>query len=677
MADFSRPELAISSPSGKKRRVLGEIQNTDHSFVKPMMINHGKKSLGVDHPRMDTISPKRKQSRPTGIPEPSSSSSSELVKVVSESNRRASQIPAPQVHTRKSDIHSKLASFKHRLDQGSKIIPDGKQEEGWNANESNQQNEDLSTRISLNQNLDNQAKDLQNRLYDLEQDNDDLRRLYKKLKHKILDIGAEIDILERKLRFKTDSTEKNLSNKRTLFEIDLQALKQKYDDEFNETKFQLEEEVKLSVEYKDELLSNEIESLKIEKERLQTALSDVKSEKQKRIKQENEALLKEVDDYLEVKTTQVENVASVYESRNNELETILDEVNAIQNKVKSKNQENDHLQKKIDEIEYNYNNFDDLKSQLLLNLKALETDLDEIRKENDQWELKYDDLKKIHNHSVEKIQNYNNHRRILENSIMDHEGKLRVYIKIPTSIAVSNDCEFSLNDRLFHFNKVFPNDISDHELIKEYTCLIKNTISNTNVSLILLGEQDSKSIITKTLLSSFDTFTERISSFKDKSWSFRFYLQSVRIDDNNCSDLLNSEKIISHSKFAVSLSELNSTKIEITNSIQLTQTLNNIYNSEYPIAYWINIDAQNNSKLKSFENDLIIIDLTGQTLKNQLRILSEDHIIDGPISKFVNYAYCHSKCLHISHLQSIDSDTEGLLRVFEIINATDTPYKRK
>lgn len=687
------------NPIIKRRKVLGEILNietrTQSSSLKSYSDRRSSMGLNLTSPKKNYRS---------HIPPPTSLKSSDETKHESENNRKLSRIPLPQTNkpTNKNNHNSindnntldrfsrDFASIKRSLDDKSRIIlsrPRHVVENHDNAYLSSnrpQSSSILPVEIERDHKLDQELSELQNKLCDLEQDSVELKRIHKKLQHKLLDVKLEIDKLERKFEFKEESITKNVSNHEKLIDMNLKELSHKYIDEYNEAKFQLENELRISKSYRDESIVKEVTELESKKENLVSQLNSIKKEKHDTLESEKILLQNEISKYLEQKTFEVDELSSIYETKSSELEKLTSKLTDLQNQIKTKNEENEKLESSIREVESSSKNFVSQKSLLQQELEAIYLEIEQVKQEENEWTSKFIKVEKTYNESLNKLSKHNQQKRILENMIMNYEGKLRVYVKVPNSIDIA-DNEFIINHDSFKFNKVFRNEITNESLISEFIALTKSAITGNNVSMILLGNSTTTinhSLTTDIILKSYQSFTQTLNDIELKSWDFQFNLKSLRIKvDGLVYDNLNESTEIIQSNFTNNLSELPAKSIPIIDDNQLSQMVKQIQtvsNLTTDNLYIININAKNTVSLKQYENNLLLVDITSQSISNQCEILSESQQVLEIYSKLIDYSYCFSKCLHLTSLSKVDDESSiKLLKVLKIINSTDSPYRRK
>lgn len=677
-------------PADKKRKVLGEIQNVDRSTPGMKSGAGRRKSLGFDSVRIQMKSPEsRKMSNDTRMKPPSSLlvSNNMRLKLANsvnshdvhfrQSNERSSQIPQPTGSHITTRLQNRFADVKNRLEKKAKINYDD--DVTFDEDISFQKN-NIIEQTSRNRELDVEINRLQSSLYDLELDNDELRRLHKKLKHRIVEMTSEIDKSHRKFEYRGEIIMKNVANRERLIDMNLKELSNKYKDEFNEAKFQLDIELKNAENYKDEHLQKEITDLEHRILDATDQLEAAKNHKYEAIKTESNSLQREVTEYLDLKTTEVNELTTSYETKDSELQQIDNKILEIENKIRSKQEQNEALKNSIESLRVQMGQFQDEKSDLESELHLIQSDIEAIQQTEVEWNNKLDHIQLNYGDSIEKLVQHNQQKRILENSIMDYEGKLRVYVKLPAKVKIDNNNSFVANNQIYQFNKVLDSRCSNHDVIEEFMCLSKSVVSGNNVSVIFLGSpQGTRQLIMDTLKTSYDTFSAKMISLSKNGWEYEFSLRVFAVTtDDKLVDYLNSCEIMPLSTLHDNLCQLPSQKMILEKGESIAQLSQFHPGRKFKtVAYIIEVIAKNQTSMKQFDSNLMLLDITNNTVDEQRHILSVDSECDPVESDIINYANCFSKCLNICMLDRIDSDTINILNALEVINNTDSPYKRR
>lgn len=633
-----------------------------------MVGSERRKSLGFDSVRIEMKPPLT-----TSVPKYGD------VKFV-QSNER-SNIPQPpkligsHITTR---LQTRFADVKNRLEKKTKInLYDIEQnlKEDLALRRSN-----LIEQKSRDRELDVELAHLQSTLNDLELDNDELRRAHKKLKHRIIEMTSEIEKSIRKFEYRGEIIMQNVSNRERLIDINLQELSNKYKDEFNEAKFQLDIELKNSHAYKDDNLQQEIVELERKVGDIADQLESGKTHKHEVIKSESGNLQKEVAEYLDLKTTEANELTSLYEIKDSELQQIDKKILEIENNIRSKQNHNEAIRESIVSLKEFISKSEAEKSSLEMELESVQMDVESIQQIENEWDTKLNQVKNNYGDTINKLNKHNQQKRVLENSIMDYEGKLRVYVKLPLDMKIDNGNSFVANKQIHQYNKVLDGRCSNHDVIEEFICLTKNVVSGNNVSVIFLGSpHGTHQLILDTLKLSYQTFVTKQECLSKNGWEFEFNLRVLAITTNDdLVDYLSSCEIMPLSKLHSNLNQLPSQKMILESADSINQLSQFHPGKQFKsVAYIIEVVAKNSTSMKQFESNLLLVDITCNSLVSQCRILSEKGV-DGPfLPDMIKYATCFSKCLNIGILDSVDTDSVNLLKVLDVINNTDSPFKRK
>lgn len=331
------------------------------------------------------------------------------------------------------------------------------------------------------------------------------------------------------------------------------------------------------------------------------------------------------------------------------------------------------------------NNFSAMRSSLLSDLHIEECALIDLESKNKEWDESLAKSQMIYEKAYDKIKKHNQQRRIIENSIMDYKGKIRVYTKVPHNISFNSEQEIQFENQFFKFNKCFSSDASNGDIFDEFRALINSSILGSNCSVIFSGNV-TNNLIVDSITSSYKSIVEKSEKFREKSWEFNYYLKCVAVGQNS-SDMLNSSSPLNLRNFDqsdYSLSQISSQKMSLDDASSLGKVIKSLLIPEgvEGIAYIINVDAINSRLLKSFESNIMLLDITNIKSSRQYELLHTPIVSGSIISEdlvlLLNYAYLQSKCLHMSVLDAVPETEIGhFLKNLEIMYSTDSPYKRK
>lgn len=367
---------------------------------------------------------------------------------------KPSQIPVPKRRmTTKADLQRSLAHVKSRLEQKIRI-PDSREKE---------------------------LSELRAKHHELENDTDDLRRDHKRLLHKLVEVQAEIDRLQQKFEWRGDMVMKNVASRERMVDIKLREISNKYNDEYNEARFQLEDELKLVREYNDEELVREIHELEQQEKELHGQLEEAKAAKHDVLRKEADALKAEVAQYLETKTLEVDQLSKQHTQRSEALLHAKAQLEAMERKIEDCQTEINRLEASHEQAHHTTTNYQARHAELRAALQEAEAEVGLVKHTFDSWDAKYNAMKHTHSEVSQKTAASTRQRRILENQIMELERRVRVYVAIPLP---AQENTLVAHGTSYSFSKV----TTPSELIDEFLCLLKTVMSGSNVTIVFTGE---------------------------------------------------------------------------------------------------------------------------------------------------------------------------------------------
>lgn len=675
--------------SPQKKRVLSDINNT-YSNPSNKRADNKRHSLDFDMARIDVPSDIETHAFKTHIP-PAPAASLFALKNIAEKNRKSSNIPAPANPT-KSDLNFQHINKLIGINQNLSKKPQPDVTYGTKptlrtrlSNVEQSFTRDITRQSEINHELDAQVKQSASKVDELEYELLDLKRTLKKLNHRLLDLKLTINSQKKKFEFMEDSVMKNVLHKEQLINVQIKDLSNKLTTEYNEIKFQLQDELAKAKSYKDKGVIEEIHSLNSKIEQLQNQLEETKSRKIQTVKSETSELEKQLEKYLLTKVEEADKLTAIYQDKQSQYEKISAKVAEKKNQILLKENENNSVRDSISTLESNMNNFSAMRSSLLSDLHIEECALIDLESKNKEWDESLAKSQMMYEKAYDKIKKHNQQRRIIENSIMDYEGKIRVYAKVPHNISITSEQEIQFENQFFKFNKCFSSDVSNSDIFDEFRALINSSILGSNCSVIFSGNV-TNNLIVDSITSSYKSIVEKSEKFREKSWEFNYYLKCVAVGHNS-SDLLNSSSPLNlrnfdHSDY--SLSQISSQKMSLDDASSLGKVIKSLLIPEgvEGVAYIITVDAINSRLLKSFESNIMLLDITNIKSSRQYELLHSPIVSGSIISEdlvlLLNYAYLQSKCLHMSVLDAVPETEIGhFLKNLEIMYSSDSPYKRK
>lgn len=608
------------------------------------------------------------------IPPPPTNIKHQESKASLEKNRRMSNIPAPVTMSLNLNLKhiNNLIGIKNTLNKKQELN-DSLSNLSLRSRLSlveKSYSRDISKQMEIKHDLDGNIGELGDKIDDLESEVLSLKRVHKKYTHKLTELRNQISYLEKKFEHLEESVMKNVLHKEQMINIQIKEFENRLIDQYNEMKFLLLEELKNAKTYKDSRIIEEIKELNMKIETLNNQLKETKARKEQTIRSESKELERELNGCLENKSDEITKLTNIYQEKQRILKEAIDLQNEIQRKIEKKSKENEAKQESIESLELNLSQFDENKTILVRELDASQIALNSSIENEEAWKEKVENAKCNFNDLNVKTLNCKEQQRIIENSIMDYEGKVRVYA-ITQNIVNGNT--LSCNDKLFQFNKVFGSNISHKEIALEFKYLANSSVNGSNVSIFLIGEH-SPLLLENSILESYNSIKLRADSIKN--WTFKFCLKSLAIGDT-AKDLLNCNNVIKSEPCFYNLEQLHSQKMEITDEQSLRDIFETLKGVNKAKVYILNVEAICKEDTKSFITDIMITDLTYEPLEIQasyLKTFDSPKNLENLIYKLFTYSYSQSKCLFLANISN-DIDTSWVQQLQDLNNIA-SPYKR-
>ena len=656
------------------RRVMSEIQNT----IPTSIPEKRRRSLGFE---MVSFS-KRPSDFESKIPRPVSKSANllnmrtniSLGKLVT-SSLSHSQISSQSTPRDSLTEINRFRNLKHKLSKHLGPQAHCKSDEVILAPPTHNESNRLDTENSQNKRdisiLEEHERQLTFEIQALIRDQRKLRRC-------IENIENDINMYSLRLKREEETHKKEIDNNEQLVDTQLGHLALNQDVEYKEIKFSMENEINDAKQYRDEWIVDEIKTIGAEIDILRKDLLRTKESKQLTLKEESAELENEINTFLKDKTEEVDQLSTQFEEKEEEINRVYSEYQELHSKVTGKEQEVARLQETISSIERNMANFASTKSALFKDLSTVDTTLAQVKKQSETNQEIYDKENQKYMTTLRKVEKNEAKRRILENSIFDYQGKIRVYA-ISESGDVGNNVLVHNNKEYLFNNVTAPNS----EVSEEFSCLVLSSITGgCDVSVVFTGVEN-QNLVNTSILKSYNHLLSKCSSLRStKSWDFTFHFKSIGLNDEGVVDLLNSETSMDINSLSGRLGQIPAQPMIIDkdpNSKEFEQILTKC--NEIPLQakiHIISIDVA--AENKHIECDIMFMDMTGTRMSLQTEILLEfpnELACNGKVGKFLQFAYSQTKCLFIGNLEQKDLETTNFLNVLQKIQDTDSPYKRR
>ncbi|KGR12699.1 hypothetical protein MEM_02773 [Candida albicans L26] len=296
-----------------------------------------------------------------------------------------------------------------------------------------------------------------------------LKEIYKNYYYKIDLINdlvhqkqSEFEILEHDIINDVEQEEKLTYSK-------LHENKIKLDGQFKELEFEMLNQLEDAKQFDFKELLTKIESLKTEKMTVLSEYEKVMSEVNAKLNAEREQFSKDLEDKLHPLNKNKQLINDQLINKKDELTKLETNYNELKDQLAERNDSIDSIKHEIANIEQEMNNYQATRKNLELKLSEAESELHEALAKDKQEQREYDNVRSEYSVLHSKIAKHDEHRRILENSIMKIQGKFRVY---------------AIGEDLDTYNKCFAKDTPSSFIIDEFQCLVQSTLKGHNVAII-------------------------------------------------------------------------------------------------------------------------------------------------------------------------------------------------
>ena len=420
-------------------------------------------SLGFD---MASIPLSSIKSFPSRIPPPTASKSAAIASVSSTSSSSSSSSSSV---LSSASIPQGILSIQERLRRKAGVNDNNGQSSSTLVARSQpgvfRSNELQEEYYSLNELYKQQAS-----LYEkLEIDLGKLKEIYKNYYYKIDLINdlinqkqSEFEILEHDIINDVEQEEKLTYSK-------LHENKIKLDGQFKELEFEMLNQLEDAKQFDYKELLTKIDNLKTEKETVMSEYEKAMDKVDCKLTAEKEQFSKDLEDKLHPLKKNKQLINDQLINKKDELTKLEIEYNELKDQLAQRNDSIDTIRHEIANIEQEMNNYQTTKKELELKVSEAELELHEAIAKDKQEQKEYDNVYSEYSMLHSKIAKHDEHRRILENSIMNIQGKFRVY-----SVGEGHDT----------CNKRFSKDTPSSFIIDEFQCLVQSTLKGRNVSII-------------------------------------------------------------------------------------------------------------------------------------------------------------------------------------------------
>lgn len=498
--------------------------------------------------------------------------------------------------------------------------------------------QDISSLVETQKSLDVEIQSLRQQSNTLETELLDLKRELKRVNQKVSITQATIANEKKKFDYFEEIIMKNVQHKEKLVNIQLEQLSNELNGSLDEIEFEMKQELTTAKSYKDEEVDGKLIKLRNKLDSIKSQLEETKNRKIQVLKHELSQLDKDLDVHLSDKTKETKQLTKQFEIKQENVKAIKSRCEDSVGIRKERLEQINNLQNKLKSYEQQIQKFETTKSQFISKQQTIELYSSSVNEMKSQLDEQLQLVKQSHDISKQKYMKQKSQQKMLENSIMDLEGKLRVFIR-------TSKLEYDLSS--LYASKVM-DDWSDEEAIDSYSLMIENTLlKNLDCSIIFSGIT-SPSFLRKAMGYNFNALLLRSQEFDLEKTSYSF---SVSSSTNECQ--------------LTTISELNKFLECIPQDSEDAVTLH--------------ITA--NLLQSYFKSSITYVDLTLLPILRQGNVLREPLLPSynpssaNELVKCLHNLYNNTKFLNFTTISSSIENHRSMIEVCELIHSIDSSYK--
>lgn len=472
--------------------------------------------------------------------------------------------------------------------------------------------------------------DLTQEYYNNSSTRQDLIRSYKKLMQKIEDANTKLKAQTWKFQSKQDTILNTVNEKEKFVNEEIEEFESQMRANYESMKSMLADELKheKTIVYKvDEIL---------ELQQKTDELIQSSESQQAQFDEEFDQAKRELEISLEAsllpKIDEINSIESQLEKHKDETEYLTSKLGSLENRLVNRKTEKSNLQKLIIQLDFNYSNFEKAKFQVYSEINDVVKQIELLNKTKIKSDAAYN-LELESFHSVQtNLKNYDLQRRITENSIMDLEKRVRVYV-------------LGLNVNSCGFNKSFD---SNEKISEEYCQFIKSSLKGSYISLLFYG---IKPRVIESVISSCQALFDFVPA--DKHLELK--LKGLNVLDSTIYDLFDNNNVIESS---YQLQKICSQEMKV-DKYALKEVTDILQNMEYEkgemIIYILSV------KVNNIKSSILFLDFCGKSMEGQIQILKKFQLLttsrppfDNCVDDILYFSYQKTRCLFLANIESHD-----------------------
>lgn len=517
--------------------------------------------------------------------------------------------------------------------------------------------QEIESTMARNHSLGEELKIMDEKIDNLEIDINELKRSNKKFLSKLLEMKSSISSNKRKFEFLEDSVMKNVSNKEKLINIQLMETSNNLSAEFEDFKFELDNQLSIARNFKDDDIILTINNLNARKTELSNKLDRLQQIKKEKINSETAELDKLLTKFLEHKMEKSDEMSTQYELKKNELNKLIVRYNDLQREIESVKTENVSIKEQILSLENSDSNYITVKGDLLNKISTLESSLSNLNKIDNDYSSKLSKTNEIYDSISLKISKQANTKLILENSILNYLTHFcRIYINLPEDTKLnSKDNSFTVDDRAFRFDKLLDN-AGRCETLAQFKYFVSSNICNGDLSIVLSGAEphDNGQDLFGSII--FNCY-KQISTMSE---NLTLNCQAIEITDDSINDFLDSSQKLSLLSIK-SPTEIASQIMLLDDPKNFKMILNNTTSttsSQSALGFscmLFNVNVQGQIKNRHVDSNVSFLKMSDNDLSRQANMLGANADTNASIKTTLQYFKSKTKCFHFCQLKQVSN----------------------
>lgn len=612
--------------SAKRRRVLSDIINTGILHTES---HTRRESLGSDLVRID-VSEKTREGGPDK-------------NFTSDMNRRGSSIPT----LRNSDKYERFLNISETLNRKCKVhstdfIYASK------TNHASETNKQIAERLCSE--LETITADLRRATDDLAAIDDEYSHqnmLFRALQTEMAELKNVLQDHESRFDYLLTQTTLKVELKQKGLDVSLREYKTKLENSYNNTRFELENELLQVMKFDDTEAILQIEKLKDEKLQLKAKLNLQLESNNELLLQLEQNHTKQLREKEEKSAEDLESAALAVKEKEEKLSRIDADLLKAQEKLLAQQKSDADFEQQIQSKKELISNFATVKGSWQEQLHDVNAELRSLNSVETSWAQRVKDSQEEYETERLKYEQYQKTRRVLEHALSQYCNGRRTFVRIPDNSSLPQENELFNSE----FDKIISHSYSNYS--KEWELHVQECLRGSLAALIFSGSVKTNCL--KQISDSVLYLLEGAESLDRKKCDL--FIQSVRIEGTNLLDLLNRSNEI-RLELRDNLIDLMSQKMTLSNPGDIDTAFKNIGFSDKATFHKFTVAVSRTSRephQKSGLNQttystLCLIDLSKFHMDEQTAYLNGE----GPnvlLVDLIDHCFKRFKCVSICDLE--------------------------